>query len=113
MLTACADFKELDSLSESYTAAVTASVQDQLSDILDSYGTESKTVDHTEYTHISHSDSIEFGTLVQRDLIVDNVLHSGKQGEIHFSCYIPHSYDRSKPYALFVTLPGWEGLYFQ
>lgn len=113
LLTACSDFKELDSLPESYTATVTASEQDQLPDSLDSKGTESKTVDHTEYTHISDSDSIEFGTLVERDMIVDNVLHSEQQGEIHFSCYIPDSYDGSKPYALFVTLPGWEGLYFQ
>lgn len=113
ILTACSDFNELESLPESYTATVTASEQDQLPDSLDSKGTESKTVDHTEYTHISDSDSIEFGTLVERDMIVDNVLHSEQQGEIHFSCYIPDSYDGSKPYALFVTLPGWEGLYFQ
>lgn len=26
---------------------------------------------------------------------------------------IPGSYDGSEPYALFITLPGWEGLYFQ
>ena len=82
ILTACSDFKDPDSLPESYTATVTASVQDQLSDSLDSQGTESKTVDHTEYTHISDSDSIEFGTLVERDMIVDNVLHSEQQGEI-------------------------------
>ena len=113
LLTACSDFKELDSLPESYTATVTVSVQDQLPDSLDSKETESKTVDHTEHTHISDRDSIEFGTLVERDMIVDNVLHSEQQGEIHFSCYIPDSYDGSKPYALFVTLPSWEGLYFQ
>ena len=32
---------------------------------------------------------------------------------IHFSAYVPDSYDGLRPYALFVTLPGWEGLYFQ
>ena len=28
-------------------------------------------------------------------------------------CYDPGSYDGSSPYALFITLPGYEGLYFQ
>lgn len=28
-------------------------------------------------------------------------------------CYVPGSYDGSSPYALFITLPGYEGLYFQ
>lgn len=57
--------------------------------------------------------SIEFGTQEKDGFIVDNVLHSDTQGDIHFSSYIPESYDDSEPYALFVTLPGWEGLYFQ
>lgn len=59
------------------------------------------------------SGKIEFGTQTRDDFIVDNVLHSDTQGDIHFSSYIPESYDGNKPYALFVTLPGWEGLYFQ
>lgn len=58
-------------------------------------------------------DRIEFGNQIKNDFIVDNVLHSDSQGDIHFSSYIPESYDGSEPYALFVTLPGWEGLYFQ
>ena len=52
------------------------------------------------------------GTQTRRGFINDNVLHS-EIGDIHFSSYIPESYDGSEPYALFVTLPGWEGLYFQ
>lgn len=52
------------------------------------------------------------GTQSQRGFINDNVLHSDI-GDIHFSSYIPKSYDGSEPYALFITLPGWEGLYFQ
>jgi hypothetical protein len=57
--------------------------------------------------------SFKFGTQEKDGFIVDNVLHSDTQGDIHFSSYIPESYDGSEPYALFVTLPGWEGLYFQ
>lgn len=53
------------------------------------------------------------GTETYRGFSVDNVLHSGANGDIHYNVYIPESYDGSKPYALFFTLPGYEGLYFQ
>lgn len=53
------------------------------------------------------------GSESYRDFTVDNILHSDKNGDIHFNLYIPKSYDGSKAYALFVTLPGYEGLYFQ
>ena len=53
------------------------------------------------------------GTEVYRGFTVDNVLHAGKNGDIHYNVYIPESYDGSRPYALFFTLPGYEGLYFQ
>lgn len=56
---------------------------------------------------------ITVGTKRQRGFINDNVLHSPEYGDIHYSSYIPKNYDGSKPYALFITLPGWEGLYFQ
>ena len=54
---------------------------------------------------------ITYGTEIQRGFLNDNVYHS-EQGEIHYSSYIPESYDGSEPYALFISLPGWEGLYF-
>ncbi len=57
-------------------------------------------------------ETIAPGTQTLRGFAVDNVLHS-KIGDIHFSSYIPDSYDGCIPYALFITLPGWEGLYFQ
>lgn len=53
------------------------------------------------------------GTKMQRGFINDNVLHSPEYGDIHYSSHIPDSYDGSRPYALYITLPGWEGLYFQ
>ncbi len=56
---------------------------------------------------------ITAGREMQRGFINDNVLHSPAHGDIHYSSYIPESYDGTKPYALFITLPGWEGLYFQ
>lgn len=47
-----------------------------------------------------------------RGFTFDHVLE-GQNGDIHYGLYVPESYDGSKPYALFVTLPGYEGLYFQ
>lgn len=55
---------------------------------------------------------ITFGTQMTRGFVNDNVL-SSEWGDIHFSSYIPPKYDGTQPYALFVTCPGWEGLYFQ
>lgn len=59
------------------------------------------------------SDSVTEGTEEYRGFILDNVLHSENDGDIHYNLYVPDSYDGSRPYALFFTLPGYEGLYFQ
>lgn len=60
----------------------------------------------------------DFGTVTPgmeeyRGFVIDNVLHSPNDGDIHYNVYIPEGYDSSTPYALYVTLPGYEGLYFQ
>ena len=47
-----------------------------------------------------------------RGFRMDEVLRS-EEGDIHYHIYVPESYDASTPFALFVTLPGYEGLYFQ
>ncbi len=61
----------------------------------------------------SSESSLEIGTTIQRGFINDNVLHDEDLGDIHFGSFIPESYDGKEEYALFITLPGWEGLYFQ
>ena len=48
-----------------------------------------------------------------RGFVLDNVLHSAQEGDIHFNLYVPESYTSDKPASLFVTLPGYQGLYFQ
>lgn len=53
------------------------------------------------------------GTETYRDFVIDSVYHSADTGDIHYNVYIPESYDGSRPYALYFTLPGYEGLYFQ
>lgn len=59
------------------------------------------------------SDKVTEGTDTYKGFLLDNVLHSSEEGDIHYNVYIPDSYDGSKPYALFFILPGYEGLYFQ
>lgn len=56
---------------------------------------------------------ITLGKEEYKGFILDNVLHSSSEGDIHFNVYIPDSYDGSEPYALYFTLPGYQGLYFQ
>lgn len=53
------------------------------------------------------------GTEEYRGFLIDNIFHSVSEGDIHYNVYIPESYDGRKPYALYFTLPGYEGLYFQ
>lgn len=57
--------------------------------------------------------NVEQGTEKYRDFVLDNVLHSESEGDIHYNVYIPDDYDGSEPYALFFSLPGYQGLYFQ
>lgn len=57
--------------------------------------------------------SVTQGSETYRGFVLDNVLHSETDGDIHFNLYVPDRYDGSQAYALFVTLPGYEGLYFQ
>lgn len=56
--------------------------------------------------------TVTAGTEHYRGFLLDNVLHA-PEGDIHYHIYVPDDYDGSEPYALYLTLPGYEGLYFQ
>ena len=58
-------------------------------------------------------ENVTAGSEEYRGFLLDNVLHSPNKGDIHYNVYIPDSYDGTKKYALYVTLPGYQGLYFQ
>lgn len=58
-------------------------------------------------------ENVTAGSEEYRGFLLDNVLHSQSEGDIHYNVYIPDSYDGTKEYALYVTLPGYQGLYFQ
>ena len=64
-------------------------------------------------SELQAADLVTEGTEEYRGFTLDNVLHSETEGDIHFNLYVPDSYDGSRPYAVFFTLPGYEGLYFQ
>ena len=57
--------------------------------------------------------SVTQGTRRYRGFQVDNVYHSPENGDIHYHSYFPDSYDGKKKMALYVTLSGYQGLYFQ
>ncbi|MDE7265266.1 MAG: prolyl oligopeptidase family serine peptidase [Clostridia bacterium] len=56
---------------------------------------------------------VSVGTQEYRGFTVDSVYHSQANGDIHFNIYIPESYNGSKPYALYISLCGYGGYYFQ
>lgn len=59
------------------------------------------------------SGDVTAGNDTYRGFTLDNVLNDADLGDIHFNLYVPDDYDGGTPYALFITLPGWQGLYFQ
>jgi predicted peptidase len=64
----------------------------------------------TEVTNVYHVTS---GTEQYRGFTLDNVLHDPNLGDIHYNIYVPDSSGGGEACDLYVTLPGYEGLYFQ
>lgn len=59
-------------------------------------------------------ESFSSGTETYRGFTLDNVLSDPDLGDIHFNLHVPDGYDPANALAgLFVTLPGYQGLYFQ
>lgn len=78
-----------------------------------SYSTINKETNNNEINNSDTKYSVTAGTEEYRGFILDNVLHTNDNGDIHYNVYIPDSYDGSEAYALYFTLPGYQGLYFQ
>ena len=57
----------------------------------------------------SQKDFVTEGSETYKGFVLDNILHSDAEGDIHYSVYIPKDYDGSEKYALFFTLPGYSG----
>lgn len=59
-------------------------------------------------------ESFGSGAETYRGFTLDNVLSDPDLGDIHFNLHVPDNYDPGgAPVGLFVTLPGYQGLYFQ
>ncbi len=69
--------------------------------------------DNVEEKQDNEEEKVTVGTEKYKGFTLDNVLHSETEGDIHYNLYVPDDYDGSKLYALFLTLPGYQGLYFQ
>lgn len=59
------------------------------------------------------TENLAEGTETYRGFVLDDVLHDDELGDIHFNLHVPDGYDGTRRVALFVTLPGYQGLYFQ
>lgn len=63
--------------------------------------------------------TVTAGAKYEEDFLIDNILVFSDAGEyrslneLHYHIYIPDSYDGSRPYALYITLPGYGAYYFQ
>ena len=59
--------------------------------------------------------TVTAGTEYDEEFLIDNVLFFNDEGEydaveeLHYHIYVPDSYDGSRPYALYITLPHHSG----
>lgn len=60
-----------------------------------------------------NSGSVTNSNIEENDFKIDLVYHSAEGRDIHYSAYIPDNIDNLDSVSMFITLPGWEGLYFQ
>ncbi len=104
----CADRSGKGKLSDSENAASTSVPQSS-----EKPSSGEAFAETTTETKPQNPGSVTAGAETYRGFVIDNVYHSPGDGDIHYNVYLPESYDGSRPYALFFTLPGYEGLYFQ
>jgi len=68
-------------------------------------------IGNTEETNEKSDDESEW-TFMYRGFEMNHVL-KGKTGDIHYHLYVPEEHEEDKDYSLLISLPGYEGLYFQ
>lgn len=64
-----------------------------------------------EESENAESVSSESGTPVQTGLVAEQVLPD-EEGEIHYSYYLPESYDGHRQYPMMVVMPGYDMMWF-
>lgn len=60
-----------------------------------------------------NSGSVTDSNVNEYDFEIDLVYHSDEGRDIHYSAYIPDNIEELDKVNMFITLPGYEGLYFQ
>ena len=66
----------------------------------------------TEESSVSESSGMQDAPVsVQTGLICEQIL-DGAEGEIHYSYYLPESYDETRKYPMMVTMPGYDRMWF-
>lgn len=58
-------------------------------------------------------ETVKESNTIEDDFQIDMVFTSEEGRDIHYSAYIPENIDALDSVSMFITLPGWEGLYFQ
>ena len=71
----------------------------------------SQSQSNQESSQTQTSDRPALNDEYDRGFSLDNVLRSTSFGDIHYNVTVPSDYDGEKSYALFFTLPGYQGLY--
>lgn len=101
-LTACSAEKQQFSTEESYISIIESQSETKESTsseaILGSSESETSSAPNTAET-------------MQTGLIREQILN-GAEGEIHYSYYIPESYDGTRKYPMMVTMPGYDRMWF-
>lgn len=92
-----------------FSGCTQASVTDELS--IESTASDAADKEEAMTSVKNKSETVTEGNENYRGFVVDNILHSDYDGDIHYNVYIPESYDGKIPFALYFTLPGYEGLY--
>lgn len=59
-----------------------------------------------EQTFLSTASEVAQSVLTAEQILV------GKEGDIHYSYYLPENYDESKKYPLVITMPGYDMMWF-
>lgn len=69
-------------------------------------------IDNEERSKNNSNNFVEESNIEKDDFQIDLVLHADNR-DIHYSAYIPDNINQDTAIPLYITLPGYEGLYFQ
>lgn len=105
-LTACSAEKRQFSTEESYISVIESQSQPEEISSDETVSNASASSSESESASVSSPPEI-----IQTGLIREQVL-DGAEGDIHYSYYLPESYDGKRKYPMMVTMPGYDRMWF-